>query len=326
MKKTILAMAVPALMVAGAANAGVDLYDADGVNVSASGAMEVQYNKSTNDKSKAQVRLDDGDLALNTSVEISDSLKAVGEMAFKFEKEDVQNDRLYVGLSGDFGTFTVGRQATILDDAGVGKDIEAGGGLDLGERTDLYGDQVVKYTFDNDMFYAGIAADLVEDGKDGADEDKYMDGRIGARFEGLDARVYFADGEIQKYTDKDGVEVPKTDVRVIVLEAEYALDDIGIAAGYGQAELKTSGGKVKAKLLQLAADYSMNDTTFAVGVDRVDFDKGDAEQTSIYANVTQQLHSNVKVYAEVGNADEKDKDGKDVDTELGYTVGMEVKF
>ncbi|RXJ74717.1 porin [Veronia nyctiphanis] len=343
MKKTILAMAVPALMAAGAANASVSLYDQDGVSVTASGAMEVQYKKGTGEDSKAQLRLDDGDLALKTEVEISDSLTAIGAMEFAFEGADevnvqevdangdvlvggstskgqtknasVVNDRLYVGLKGDFGTVTAGRQVVVLDDIGIGKDIEFGGGHDSGDAA-IFADQVVKYTYDSDMFYAGVSTVLSEDGDSSTKENKYFDGRVGARFEGVDARVYFADWEKGDKSDE---------VKLMAIEAEYSIEGIGLAAGYGQSE-EGKATKTKNKFIQLAADYSMGDTTFAVGYDKATNDKDDAEEQNIYANVTHQLHSNVKVYAEVGSQDAKNTAGKDVDTEMGYAAGLEVKF
>ena len=45
MKKTILALAVPALLAAGAAQASVTLFEEDGTKVEVSGAAEVQYRK-----------------------------------------------------------------------------------------------------------------------------------------------------------------------------------------------------------------------------------------------------------------------------------------
>ncbi|MGL5291720.1 MAG: porin, partial [Vibrionaceae bacterium] len=46
MKKTILALAVPAALVAGTANASINLYSSESSTVDLSGAAEIQYFKS----------------------------------------------------------------------------------------------------------------------------------------------------------------------------------------------------------------------------------------------------------------------------------------
>ena len=51
MKKTLLALTVPALLVAGSASAAVSLYDQDGTQVTMSGAAEVQYHLKAEDSS-----------------------------------------------------------------------------------------------------------------------------------------------------------------------------------------------------------------------------------------------------------------------------------
>ncbi|GAL05499.1 porin-like protein H precursor [Photobacterium aphoticum] len=81
--------------------------------------------------------------------------------------------------------------------------------------------------------------------------------------------------------------------------------------------------------MEINGSYTMGKNTFALGYNRADADvKGsgayitlDGTTDNVYANVTHQLHSNVKVYGELGWADQ---DGSDLD--LGYLVGMEVKF
>ncbi|PSU51605.1 porin [Photobacterium frigidiphilum] len=333
MKKTLVALAI--LTAAGSANAGINLYDADGVKVDLSGAAEVQYHQGfaksvdktdTNAKglteADGEIRLDDGDIAFNTTVAVSDNMNAVAALAFEMESGKVTNDELWVGISGDFGTMTFGRQYLIADDSGIGKDIELGG-----EAIDFVvadGDQTVKYVFDNGQFYAGVSALLNSDGKDQtSDEGQVIDGRLGARFGDLDARVYLYSSE-----DMSGANSSRDGFN---LEAEYNINAFSLAASYGQIEDETSAkAKTDIDVIMLAGSYTMNKTTFAGGYNNYSVDtSGTDDINTFYANVTQQLHSNVKVYGEVGYTDLEYTDvltNKKVDDGFGYVVGMEVTF
>ena len=124
MKKTILAVAVT--LAATSVNAA-EIYNKDGVKLDLGGAAEVQYKKERGENAENKFRLDDGDLFATTTVKLDDELTAIGKAAFKFEKTNVENDELYVGLQhSKFGTFTAGRQSTTFDGAGISNDIEFG--------------------------------------------------------------------------------------------------------------------------------------------------------------------------------------------------------
>lgn len=333
MKKTLLALAV---LAAGSAQAGVNLYDQEGVLVDVAGAAEVQYFQGYAADSDAAFRLDDGDLAFSTTVPVSSSLNAVASVAYFFEDGNVQNDELWVGFQGDFGTFTFGRQYLIADDSGIGKDIELGGdGIDFVQAD---GDQTVKYVFDNGQFYAGVSALLTETNpSDDADETTVIDGRLGARFGDFDARVYLYSGEdvnTKKFdvftATVDGETVGlNVDITGFNLEGEYIMGAYAFAASIGQVEYELASNtsvKVEADTAALAGSYTMDKTTFAAGLTYWDPESTNAagvttgeDVTAIYANVTQQLHSNVKVYGEIGSSDADD-------SEFGYLAGMEVTF
>ncbi|MDX1303208.1 porin [Photobacterium sp.] len=322
MKKTLLALAVPALLAAGSASAGVTLYDQDGVFVDLSAAAEVQYfqaiQKDTSNDD-AGFHLDDGDLALNTTIALTGDLNAVAGIGFAFEKSDVTNDDLWVGLSGDFGTFTFGRQLLISDDAGVGKDYELG--FEQISFGDTEGSETVKYVFDNGQFYFGLSHDLDAEGAKGATDflntnGTITDGRLGARFGDLDVRAYFYTSETASTA------ATKQENEAFNLEGAYNMGAFSFAASYGEVEVK-KGGSVDedTSLIELNGSYTMDRTTFALGYNRADQDKANNTIDNVYANVTQQLHSNVKVYAEVGYAD-----ADNADYDFGYLAGMEVKF
>ena len=98
----------------------------------------------------------------------------------------------------------------------------------------------------------------------------------------------------------------------------------------------SNADKLRGNIYQVAADYTIDATTFALGYNNYDRRDESGDTYAVYANVTQQLHSNVKVYAEIGHSNaEFTKAGLDVsgtpfvvtkDAEFGYVAGMEVTF
>lgn len=357
MRKTILAMAVPALLVAGAANASVNLYNADGVVVDLSGAAEIQYiqqylSSDGSNKIDPYLLIDDADLLISTSIEITDGLNAVAGMGFKYEAKTLiqgterattDSDELYVGLSSDFGTLTFGRQILIADDMGNAKDYELGTEQTNFIKTD--GHQVIKWLFDNGTFYAGADIDLDSNTTTGVDGTQVIGGRLGARFMGADARIYLYDGENLDSNAFAPSSVSNQDVTGFNLEVDYVFGAFDFSASYGQVEYKdsaasTSTPKVsnqnKVDTWQVSAGYQANEKTyFAMGYDGLNSTASGTylkrESSSLYANVSYSLHSNARVYAEVGvaNMDIQSTLGTslvDQDPNTGYLLGMEVTF
>ncbi|MGB7997876.1 MAG: porin, partial [Photobacterium halotolerans] len=82
MKKTLIALSV---LAAGSANASVNLLDQDGVIVDLSGSAEVQLFQKIAQKSAdvdPTIRLDDGDITLNTIIPVGNNLNAVAGLSF----------------------------------------------------------------------------------------------------------------------------------------------------------------------------------------------------------------------------------------------------
>ncbi|OOF32374.1 porin [Salinivibrio proteolyticus] len=333
MKKTILAMAVPALLAAGSASASINLYDADGVKVDLSGAAEVQYFQDVGNDKDGMWRLDDGDLAVNTEVAVSPEMSVLAGMSFEFESEEaltenptngnVENKELFVGFKSDsFGQITFGRQYLISDDIGITKDYELSK-VSFGVEETSHGDQVAKYIYDNGTLYGGVSTYQKSDGEDdGTAELSVVDARLGYRVADFDVRGYYYKADDGSVKIGNATTATAVDVTGYQFEVEYAgIENVSLAASYGNVQADAIGGAndvINTDAFSLAADYTMGNTTFAAGWDRQDPEKGD-NVNGYYANVTYALHSNAKVYAEIGdtNADNAD---------LGYVAGMEVKF
>ncbi len=320
MKKTLLALAV--LTAAGSVNAA-NVLDADGVKMDLTGAAEIQlinkYDTLTQDKD-LYVRIDDGDLAFKTTVEVSDDLSAIGVIAFKFEDGNTTNDDLYVGLSYVAGTTTIGRQVTVVDDAGIGEDYELGT-----EGTDFLvdsGDEVIKHKFEGDNFWVAASYGTDGDGEEAAGSKLPVAVDFGAGVTFADVTI---SGFYQSVDDQSTSTNGVRDSKAYNFEVTYAVDAFSLAGSYGsyETELSVGGSKTEFDVIMLAGTYSLSEmTTLAGGVNFGDYNtSGVDDAKNYYANVTHKLHSNVKVYAELGYADTASIDG-----EVAYVAGMEVKF
>ncbi len=334
MKKTILAMTVPAAMLAaGTANAAVNLYNQEGVSVDVSGAAEVQYINKFSTTQDGHVRIDDADLMFNASIEVTEGLKAVAGLGLKFESgtgiddysdvSDTQSDRLYVGLSSNFGTLTMGRQLLIADNMGNAKDYELGT-EQIGATANA--GQVIKWEYDNGTVYGGLNVALDDNPGNAAATDtgrEVMGLRVGARFQGLDARVYYQDAT----NINDGTSLA-FDQTTMNLELDYAMGAFDVSASFGQQENTdvTTAAKTKFDFWQISGGFQANEkTSFALGYDAKSKsdDVNTIDSSTVYVNATYNLHSNARIYAEVGMQDSNDPVHA---SDTGYLVGMEVKF
>ncbi len=148
----------------------------------------------------------------------------------------------------------------------------------------------------------------------GAGDDlRIYEARLGYRVADVDARVYY-----QKADNVDRTNDKETDA--YNFEIEYAgIENVGLAASVGRVSKDDGTKDVDTDYMSISADYTMGKTTFGIGYDNQDTDGDTSDINGYYANVTYALHSNAKVYAEVGDSDGDEQD-------WGYVAGMEVKF
>jgi hypothetical protein len=130
---------------------------------------------------------------------------------------------------------------------------------------------------------------------------------VGFRADALEVALYAADG---------GDSVDESSFN---LQADYAVSDaVAVTASFGQVD----AASVTTTYIQANVAYTVDATTYALGGASKDSDASGVDtKTGIYANVTTKLAPSVKVYAEVGYADD-DAFAED----FGYVAGMEVKF
>ncbi|MGL5290556.1 MAG: porin, partial [Vibrionaceae bacterium] len=342
----ILALAVPAALVAGTANASINLYSSESSTVDLSGAAEIQYFKSYDPTLSSYFRIDDAELLLKTSTKVAENLNVVTGMRFNFEDDaydlgTVTSEELYAGFEGSLGRLTFGRQLLVSDDAGNAKDYELG--TAQFDFVQTQANKSIKYVYDNGgMFYGAFSTAFdsnidkktgIVDKNDpdnpvtggvvgefvGVENMAIFDGRLGFRRGNFDSRIYFYSGNnlsTSKYAPK-GVEVQ--DVTGFNLEANYVMGQFDIAASYSNVDYKASGlavGHNNVNTWQLSGGYKAGERTYiAIGFDHAISDPSTlykkVESNDLYGNVTYKVHKNVKMYAEIGISD-YEEDGMDV--------------
>lgn len=296
MKKTILAAAITTLFAATAH--GATVYEADGTTVGVFGDSEVAIVKGTDKDSSSIIDIQDADFGFELSQEIKSGLALGGLFSFTYDESTNAPalEQSYISVtSANKGTLTIGRQYTLLDDAGIANDYNFG--ISGASAAAAHGVQVIKYKFDNDMFYAGVA--YLKDTSAGTDGDQGFDANIGARFSDVELTAYYSDIE---------------ETTALQVEGRYTLDALSLAAAYATTDVDGASTDV----LALAVAYQLDDkTTLSAGVSNADAD--DAELVQYFANAAFAFSSNVNVYVELGG-----NDGDD--SELGYATGMQVSF
>ncbi|PWQ92808.1 porin [Leucothrix pacifica] len=297
----MLATAIAGLTASSVATAA-NVYEKDDLTLSVEGDYQVQIYQAIGDDADHDVDYDDLELKFGAKYNLGNGMTAFGQLDLDWngqgdglsEDGDEIIDEAYVGLSKGAFTTSLGRQYWGSDNFGVEKAYEMNGGTAFGT------------TGGNDTLKLGYE---------------------GARF-GATLSHEFQDSGDEEATD-------------LMLTTKFGPAEVGIAyqtlqAQAGAERLETSGIMASFDVgpTNVGFDYSTNDdadytnaavsfpirgkTTGAVGATLIDED-GQDDVTQWYLNATHKLHSNVNLFAEIGD--------NDVDnTDLGYLAGMQVKF
>lgn len=301
MKKTIVALSV--LVASSMANAGIEVYNKDGVSVDLTGDLEIFYKKPTTEDSDFEQHIDDADFGFDVRYAVNDQLSVGGYWEFsgvdggKDKASGVNTGDAFFGFYMNDHAIRVGKMPTILDDTGVVSDYKFGITSFL-EDVGFEGDEVVKYQFDNDVVYGGLAVMQNESGNKSFGDETYVDMNIGVRTEvGLDLSAWY--GTVDE-------------LDFLALEARYAAtDSLNLGAGfYDVSDLASS--------YVLGADYTVEKMTYAVGVSLTDREVGDDEVHG-FVNAGYAIAPATTLYAELGMNDLDN-------SELGYGVGMKLEF
>ena len=334
MKKTLSLAIASATAIAATAATAQTVYDDDGLTLDLTGEVDVQYRQVTTDDTDPEMRLDDAQIAFKPSYTDGSGVTAFSYMRLdaknryngykeKFDADDTEEDKpyvdlekAYVGVGFDNATVTVGRQTYASDEFGIGQDIEFGVNQAV---LDTDGDNVVRAEYSMDTVTIIGSYDLeVQDDESSFDLFAALDasdsitvtGFAQAQKADADADTYFALGaNIQYSMDALTVagEVTYTNFEGVVSTA------LGDATIDGASAFQVSGAYDLSEKLTVAGGFGMQ------FLDLDDFD----DPIQMYTNLAYDVVGNSKVYAEL-QYDYLDDDASD--TQLGYAVGMKVKF
>ncbi|WP_272658974.1 porin [Providencia sp. PROV121] len=180
MKRNILAMVIPALLAAGAANAA-EVYNKDGNKLDVYGKVDVRHYFASADKGK---KSEDGDdsrvrLGVKGDTQITDQLTGFGRFEWetktnKAENEGENKNRLaYAGLKfADFGSIDYGRNYGVVYDTNAWTDVFPLWGADTMAQTDNFmtsrNRNLLTYRNNNAFGYVdGLSFALQYQGKNG---------------------------------------------------------------------------------------------------------------------------------------------------------------
>ncbi|MEQ4643813.1 porin, partial [Providencia vermicola] len=180
MKRNILAMVIPALLAAGAANAA-EVYNKDGNKLDVYGKVDVRHYFADADKGK---KSEDGDdsrvrLGLKGDTQITDQLTGFGRFEWetktnKAEGQDENKNRLaYAGLKfADFGSIDYGRNYGVVYDTNAWTDVFPLWGADTMAQSDNFmtsrNRNLLTYRNNNAFGYVdGLSFALQYQGKNG---------------------------------------------------------------------------------------------------------------------------------------------------------------
>lgn len=312
MKKTLLALSV---LAAGSAQAGIELYNQDGVTVNMGGDIEVVYLQTTEKDNDFQQEIQDADLNFDVRYAINDDLQFGGY--WEFTDVGTSEGDAYVALySQSVGSIKVGRTCTVLDDAGIGSDYQFGI-TTFFSGADMYcSDEVIRWDIDKGDFYASAA--MAQDKNNStplAVDSTFFDGRIGYRVADFDFTAFVGFGDVDE--DTNGNTIPEHSETTYSLQARYSgVENLGLAA----ALYSMDNDMATTNTLALAATYQLDLVELAAGLSSSSTDEDGVDDVNAwYVNAGYPLAPNTTAYVEVGGNDEDE-------SQTGFAVGVKAEF
>lgn len=300
MKKTLLAIAIPAALLATSAQA-VELYKTDMASVDFYGQMRTEA-KFLDDKD-ATLGAGSSRAGVNASYVVNDSVSVFGTFEFGLSGNggDLTSRLHYAGVEGDFGKLSFGKQWTISDDI-YGAEYSyffGGSALFYGQLSEAEHSSLIKYNLDMESFWLAANIGLPED--DSSQELAEL--FLGTSFGDLNLHAGYGVNEDNiEGSDYEGIKNEYFEVT-----AEYSIGKalLGFTYYNGTLSLVEGNGEIKSNGYNFGATYAVTDAvgTYA-GLELVTQDN-DAidDSTNFFLGADYQINSWSKIYAEYGYAD-----------------------
>ncbi|MBD8512344.1 porin [Photobacterium sp. WH24] len=326
MKKTLLAVAIPTLLIANTANA-YELINEEGKFVDFYGQLRTQLEK----KEDKDVTLNAGSsrAGVNAKYAVNEDLDVVGSVEFGVGYSegsyDIKNRLHFAGFATQAGTFTFGRQWISTDDVWGADYSYFFGGTGIGQTSEkLSGgrhDSAIKYKFEGENFWVNSTFGLSEDDTNAELGELYV-GTTVAGFNVHAGGGYYNDksykvGSQTVGQDQAGNDVKKdikADIESTYFEAtverSFGPALVGLSYNNGSFEQNGTNRTIDVDSFMLATSYSIaSNASLYGGYEFTNFDAEDGtnslsdDYTVIYLGGVYHLNSWSRVYAEYGYAD-----------------------
>ena len=345
MKKTLLAVAIPALLASGAASA-TTLYDNNGTKVDIKGSIRIalEYNDNRDAAGEDGTKFRDvgSRFGFKVTHDLGDGLYGLGELEYGNDTQttekniDLRNRLGYIGLGLEgVGEFTFGRVLSPFDDVAMSDYTYDYGGIlafDHGVRkgsTDNYIGRVsntAKFmSADFNGFSFGTTYTTQADfDTSGANETQVRNAYTLSAFYdtgfGLKVNAGYGAAKLDQSADD------KSDIWGV--SAEYTIDALSLAVDVGQSNVKSLAGvKSRNNLYGFGAKYNLGKANVYGGYYLADGRKSTihkSEQT-VAVGTDYQFTPSVRTYVEYANVKTKFRVG-DSEKENKAMIGMRVYF
>lgn len=312
MKKLLLAVVVSSVA-AGSAQAAT-IYEKDGFTYKMNGDFQIQIRQKIGDDEDLYIDYDDLEIKNYVSYDMGNDLKAFGRVDFDFKDHANKGatekplEEAYVGLQYRAVSGSFGKQNFAGDEFGIEEAYEAPLDEDQFDAVGTDGDDTIRFEVELENLFMVATHELEAENKNGI-TGEFTDVFVGTELAGF--------GLAAAYQTHTPLLLDSIDTWGV--SAGYDFGIAGLAADYSVTD--DSNTDLETTLYNVAATFDVTDNTgVAVGIQNQEEDGSD-DVTGWYTNVTYKFpaHSNVSVFGELADTDEDD-------TDMGFLVGMRVKF
>lgn len=229
MKRNLLAIAIPALLVAGAANASIEVWNKDGNKLNINGRVyALNYLGDTKNNLDGEGDKTTARLGFTGETQVTDSLSGYGRAEWETSAKDGFKETRYAfaGLNfGQYGSFDYGRNDGVLKAITAYTDVlpEFGGNASNNTYYVLSARSNAVATYRNSGFYGLV--------------------------DGLDFAVQYGDNKV------DSNNVLTDNKEAFGINAQYAILDTGLSVGGGYATTTKAGDDERANTYMAGVKY-----------------------------------------------------------------------
>ncbi|CZF80558.1 porin [Grimontia marina] len=358
MKKTLLAVAIPAVLLAGNVNAA-EIYSSENGSVDFYGSLRAKLTKTPD----ADPKLDDGSsrAGLAGTFGVADNFDVFGNVEFSVRPGELKNRYSYIGANGSWGTVKIGKQYVTADDLWGVDNSYFFGGTHIVEGAVSGGvhDSAVRYTYENDVIYLDATYAFPEDGANA--EVAELFGRVNVAGFDITAGVSKAEKFNAEQKDVESRDEQGNLVKTTYPEStfedtfhtvwvERSFGDLYVGAQYASSDIERKNGTegLERTGYALALSYSLSDKASVYGAyEFSDWElknlaidgKSKGEADVAYVGSVYKFNSYFRVYGEaayvdgstsIGLTNNKNdmsvKPGTAYDGEMLYAIGARVSW